>query len=78
MWITRFFSPPATNLSYEVRDGVGVVKIDMPGTKVNTLTQGLLSDFEEVFTKVNNDETVKSIALVSGKPDCFIAGADIG
>ena len=77
--LNGFFFPflLGPNLHYEVRDGVGVVKIDMPNSKVNTLTAELTSEFEEMFIQIENDPNVQSVAVVSGKPGCFVAGADI-
>ena len=60
-----------------MRDGVGVVTFDILGAKMNTLTADLNADFAEVMQKINNDSNVQSVVLISGKPDCFIAGADI-
>ena len=61
-----------------MHDGVGVVTIDMPNSKVNTLNAELSAEFAEVFQKINNDSNVQSAVVISGKPGCFIAGADIG
>ena len=36
-----------------------------------------MGEFEEMLNKVNNDSSVKAAVLISGKPDCFIAGADV-
>ena len=41
------------------------------------LNRSIMGEFEEILNKVNNDGTVKAAVLISGKPDCFIAGADI-
>jgi enoyl-CoA hydratase/carnithine racemase len=35
-------------------------------------------EFVEVFSQAELDPSVKSIVVTSGKPGCFIAGADIG
>lgn len=66
------------HLNYTLKDDVAVIKFDSPGAKVNTLSQSVMSEFDEIMTKVQNDNAVKSAVLISGKPDCFIAGADIG
>jgi len=65
------------HLKYEVRDDVAVIKFDSPDSKVNTLSHAVTSEFAEVIKEVQADPKVKSAVLISGKPDCFIAGADI-
>ena len=72
------FFNAAKNVRYEVQDSVGVVTLDMPDSKVNTLNQDLMSEFKEVMSSVKTDDKVKAVVIVSAKPDCFIAGADIG
>ena len=51
--------------------------IDDPSAKVNTLSDKVMSETVEVLTEVTHNSNVKSVVLMSGKPDCFIAGADI-
>jgi len=54
-----------------------VVTIDQPNEPVNTLSPALATEFEEIFVRVTGDLLVKGLVLISGKPDGFIAGADI-
>ena len=54
-----------------------VHRIKLPYCQVNTLSREVLGEFEEILGKIQSDPVVKSAVLVSGKPDCFIAGADI-
>lgn len=79
---TRYLSRSAAmagqHLKYEVHGDVGVVKFDSPGSKVNTLSMEVMSEFKEVFATVASDSAVSSVVIISGKPECFIAGADIG
>ncbi|ELU04463.1 hypothetical protein CAPTEDRAFT_162556 [Capitella teleta] len=75
-----FSSTPAMMtkiMNYEVKDGVGVVTINQTDAKMNTLSKQLMEEFGEVIGQIENDSSVKSAVLISGKPDCFIAGADI-
>lgn len=58
-------------------DGVFVVSLDVPGEKLNVLSLGLLDEFEAVFKTIDNDARAKGVVIVSGKPEGFIAGADI-
>ena len=58
-------------------DGVLVVTLDVPGEKVNTLGKGLIDEFEGLLDEVEKDASVRALVVRSGKPDSFIAGADI-
>ena len=58
-------------------DGVFVVSLDVPGEKLNVLSLGLLDEFEAVFKTIDADVTARGVVIVSGKPEGFIAGADI-
>jgi len=60
-----------------VRNGVGILKFDTPGSKVNALNEEFSYDCKEAFEELRDNEEVKSMVFISGKPDCFIAGADI-
>jgi len=66
----------SANASLAVKDGVGVVSIDQPG-KVNVLNEATITELVDIVSKVEHDPNVHSIVLISKKPNCFIAGADI-
>lgn len=70
-------APRSTTLSTDVVDDVLIVTIDRPGESVNTLSTALVSEFENVFLRIDEDKLIKAAVLISGKPDNFIAGADI-
>ena len=76
---TRVESVPYAGpaLVTDVVDDVLVVTIDRPGEAVNTLGPELIGEFETVFHRVTDDSLIKGVVLRSGKPDGFIAGADI-
>lgn len=44
---------------------------------MNVLNEEFSFDCKEAFEDLNNNPEVKSMVFISGKPDCFIAGADI-
>ncbi|KAK3595279.1 hypothetical protein CHS0354_010887 [Potamilus streckersoni] len=67
-----------THVNYDVKGDVVVVRFNSPDSKVNTLSRAVQSEFEEVIKEVQADNKIKGIVLISGKPGCFIAGADIG
>jgi 3-hydroxyacyl-CoA dehydrogenase/enoyl-CoA hydratase/3-hydroxybutyryl-CoA epimerase len=67
--------PPS--LSMELDTDILVVTLDRPEESVNTLTPSLVGEFEGLFLQVNEDQLIKGVVLISGKPDSFIVGADI-
>ena len=67
-----------THASYKVTpSGVAVIRFDSPGAKVNSLNGEVMAEMREIFGEVQAKDEIKSAVLISGKPDCFIAGADI-
>ena len=66
-----------TNLRLDLEDGVAVVTIDVPDKPVNTLDAGVIAEFGRVFEFLESEPSVRGAVLISGKPDNFIAGADI-
>lgn len=65
------------HLKYKVVDNVAVITIDSPSTKVNTLHHEVTDEIVTILKDVQSNPTVSAAVLISGKPDCFIAGADI-
>ena len=61
----------------EVRDGIAVVTFDLPGEPVNKLNAAVKVEFEALLIRIRDDAEVRAVVLISGKPDNFIAGADI-
>src|SRR4029078_7951352 len=66
---------PALSLVHE--DGFAIVTVDLPGEPVNKVTAALRAEFGELFGRIESDPTVRGVILMSGKPDTWIAGADI-
>jgi 3-hydroxyacyl-CoA dehydrogenase / enoyl-CoA hydratase / 3-hydroxybutyryl-CoA epimerase len=62
---------------WEAKDGVAVVTLDTPGAPVNVISRGVKEELYELLAELERDATVKAVAFFSGKPDNFIAGADI-
>ena len=75
----RTFASPATikHWKYKVVDNVAVITIDSPGVKVNTLNEEVSNEIATLLQTVQVDPAVNSMVLISGKPGCFIAGADL-
>merc|ERR1711953_349 len=79
---TKPAAAPASSMqtkhaSLKVDNGVGVIKLDSPGVKMNSLNEEVMRDMEAIFNEVQSRDDVKSVVLISGKVGCFIAGADI-
>ena len=64
-------------LTTEMHDGVAVVTFDVPGAPVNTFTRAVRDEFGALIERLEKDESVRAVVMISGKPDSFIAGADI-
>jgi len=65
-------------ISMEVRDGgVAFVTLDDPSEKMNVLSSKLRDEFESTLSSIESDDNIKSVVLISGKDNCFVAGADI-
>ncbi len=56
---------------------LAVVTIDDPEKSVNALSPDVLDEVERVFDTIEATPDVAAAILVSGKPDNFIAGADV-
>ncbi|XP_053982264.1 trifunctional enzyme subunit alpha, mitochondrial [Hylaeus volcanicus] len=65
------------HLKYKVVDNVAVITINSPGVKVNSLNREIMDEVSNTLDDIERDPAVHSVVLISGKPDCFIAGADI-
>ena len=64
-------------LSVEVSDGIAVVTFDLPNESVNKLNRAVKDEFVALVSQLERDTTVRGAVLISGKPDVWIAGADI-
>ena len=66
-----------TAVSTRIEDGVAIITLDLPGEPVNKLGAVVKDEFEALFDRLDRDPSVTAAVLISGKPDSFIAGADI-
>lgn len=58
--------------------GIALLTFDLPGEPVNKLSPAAVADFERLFFgQLAQDPLIRAVVLLSGKPDSFIAGADI-
>jgi 3-hydroxyacyl-CoA dehydrogenase/enoyl-CoA hydratase/3-hydroxybutyryl-CoA epimerase len=60
-----------------VETGIAVVTFDLPGEPVNKLSSAVRAEMESLLPRLREDSSVRAVVLISGKPDNFIAGADI-
>src|SRR3954469_5998766 len=64
-------------LAIEVVDGIAVITFDLPNESVNKLSRAVKDEFVALVTRLERDPTINGAVLISGKPDVWIAGADI-
>ncbi len=67
---------PALRLDF-VQPGIARITFDMPGSRANTLNQGVQSEFENILTQLEATPNLQGLIFCSGKPGMFIAGADL-
>lgn len=58
-------------------DNIGVITIDVVGDKVNTLKAEFAAQIAEILQQAQALPQLQGLVVISGKPDSFIAGADI-
>ncbi|HZX63991.1 MAG TPA: enoyl-CoA hydratase-related protein, partial [Myxococcales bacterium] len=68
---------PAPTFRYEVQDGIASIFMDVPGEPVNTLRPDFEDELSGILSRLEGDGAVKAIVFTSGKPEGFIAGADV-
>ncbi|MCF1427060.1 MAG: fatty acid oxidation complex subunit alpha FadJ [Shewanella sp.] len=59
-------------------DGIALLVMDVPGETMNTLKGEFADEVTQVLNEIQSDNSIKGLVLISGKPDSFVAGADIG
>ncbi|WP_028117487.1 fatty acid oxidation complex subunit alpha FadJ [Ferrimonas senticii] len=58
-------------------DNIAIITMDVPNESMNTLRASFNDEVLAVLGEIIGDTTIKGAVLISGKPDSFIAGADI-
>ena len=64
-------------LTTDVRDGIAVVTLDVPNAPVNTFARSVREEFTALIERLDRDESIRAAVIRSGKPDVWVAGADI-
>jgi enoyl-CoA hydratase/carnithine racemase len=54
-----------------------VINIFVSEFQVNSLNEEVMSEMQTLFKEIQGRSDVRAAVLMSGKPGCFIAGADI-
>ena len=57
--------------------GILTVAIDVPNESMNVLNQALAQEFDKLTARIEDDNGIRSVILISGKDNSFVAGADI-
>lgn len=58
-------------------DGIAVLSMDLPGEPVNVLRRDAMEQASARLDEIQNAPDVRGVVFTSGKPDSFIAGADV-
>ena len=60
-----------------VSAGLARVVFDLPGEKVNKFTAAVMDELDGIVAGLERRTDLRAVLFLSGKPDVFIAGADI-
>jgi 3-hydroxyacyl-CoA dehydrogenase/enoyl-CoA hydratase/3-hydroxybutyryl-CoA epimerase len=60
------------------RDGVAFIALNHPADAHNTITPAFGAQLDAVIDRVEQDASIAAAVVVSGKPDSFVVGANIG
>lgn len=58
-------------------DGVGVITMDVAGESMNVLKASFVDEINALIAEIRSNSRIRGLVIISGKPDSFIAGADI-
>ncbi|CAK1549982.1 unnamed protein product [Leptosia nina] len=74
-----FAAAAASNVHTKCKlvNGVYVITLDSPNVKVNSLNSAVINEVKNIVNEVERNPSIEAAVLISGKPGCFIAGADI-
>ncbi|HEU18299.1 MAG TPA: hypothetical protein ENO00_02810 [Deltaproteobacteria bacterium] len=61
----------------KIEDTIAVVTFDAVGEVMNTWTDDAFQSFNEVLDSIEREETIKGALFISGKPQTFLAGANL-
>ena len=64
-------------ITVELQEGIAIATFDLPGAPVNVLGATAATAFGALLDRLDRDANIRACVLRSGKPDAWIAGADI-
>jgi 3-hydroxyacyl-CoA dehydrogenase/enoyl-CoA hydratase/3-hydroxybutyryl-CoA epimerase len=64
-------------VTHQLEDGIAWIEIDVPEQAVNVASRAVREELQGQLDWVRTEGGVRAAVLTSGKPDSFIAGADI-
>jgi enoyl-CoA hydratase/long-chain 3-hydroxyacyl-CoA dehydrogenase len=70
-------APSLAHFAITQHDGVAVVRMDSPNEPVIVLSESVMKEMPRVLDYIESEASITSAVLISAKPGCFIAGADI-
>jgi enoyl-CoA hydratase len=68
--------PDYKNIRHERREAVALITVNRPD-KYNALTRETLTEFEDCFSRLAVDETLRAVIITGAGEKAFVAGADI-
>ena len=57
--------------------GIGVITFDVAGDTMNTWTEAAFTGFDRVMRELEIAKGIRGIIFISGKPENFLAGANL-
>ena len=66
-----------TTLTTTIRDGIAIITLDVPNAPVNTFARVVRAEFVGILDRLERDQSIRAAVIRSGKPDVWVAGADI-
>ncbi len=61
----------------ELEGNIGIVRFSVPGETMNTWSDLAFMSFNRVLTQIEEDKSLRGVIFISGKPDNFLAGANL-
>ncbi|KAK4879799.1 hypothetical protein RN001_007945 [Aquatica leii] len=72
-----FATQTLKHTNVKIVDNVAVLTLDSPNSKVNSLNAEVMNEITSFLFELESNPKLQAGVLISGKPGCFIAGADI-
>ena len=66
-----------STFTLEKQDGIAIVTVDSPGLPQNVMNTAIQAEYEGLLADIGSDTSLTGMIMISGKKDCFLAGADI-